>query len=353
MKATTKTTSPSMAVTGILAVVAVIGFAAWAYQLSQGMSVLGVGQAIVWGGYIAAFFLFLGVGCSLVVLAAAGDLGWIPGVTASRSALLLGALGCFVAGGLTILMDIGKPERAFNLVLSPNFTSLFVWDFFGLVVAVIAAAVYYWVGPKGKVLPFIAGIVALFILAVEGWILAVNAAKPLWHNPSLPVVFFFEGLLAAAAVILVVKGAEGAFGSFLVKAAKALLVVLLLTTVLEVVTESGGADAGQAAHEILTTGALAPLFWGQLLLGIVVPFALLQWMQSAKWAVMLAGVLAIVGVYVAKLDLLVAGQSLPFMQAQASYAPTVVEIVAVLGMAGLAGLVVALGQRFVPSKAAA
>ena len=38
------------------AVLVVVGLVAWIVQLSQGMSVLGVGQIVVWGMYIAAFF---------------------------------------------------------------------------------------------------------------------------------------------------------------------------------------------------------------------------------------------------------------------------------------------------------
>ena len=44
----------------LLAVLVVIGLAAWFIQLTQGFGVLGVGQTIVWGVYIAAFFLLLG-----------------------------------------------------------------------------------------------------------------------------------------------------------------------------------------------------------------------------------------------------------------------------------------------------
>ena len=50
-------------------VLAVIGLAAWIYQLIAGMEVTGLGQQVVWGAYIAAFFTAAGAGAGLLALA--------------------------------------------------------------------------------------------------------------------------------------------------------------------------------------------------------------------------------------------------------------------------------------------
>ena len=83
---------------------------------------------------------------------------------------------------------------------------------------------------------------------------------------------------------------------------------------------------------------------------IVVPFVLLGWASKNRNAVIVSSVLVVLGVFVAKSVTLVAGQALPFMQAQASYTPTIVEAGGVIGVAGLAGLLYLLGKRFVPQK---
>ena len=76
-----------------------------------------------------------------MIFAALADLDVLPGIQGpTRRALLIGAIACFIAAGFAILMDIGKPERVFNMLLSPNFGSMFVWDFFALAAGVIAAA---------------------------------------------------------------------------------------------------------------------------------------------------------------------------------------------------------------------
>jgi molybdopterin-containing oxidoreductase family membrane subunit len=220
-----------------LGVLAVIGLAAWLVQLVLGFDVLGVNQAVVWGAYIAAFFLLAGTGSGLVIVAALGDLEILPAMKAHRRAFLLGAIASFIAAGLVILMDIGKPERVIYMILSANFGSMFVWDFFSLAASVVVAAAYLWWGPKIKWLPGVALVIAGLVVIVEGWILAVSAGRPLWHNALLPVVFLGEGLITALAVALLVW-AKGEAGEKARGLLVALLPAVLILSLLELVSVS-------------------------------------------------------------------------------------------------------------------
>ncbi len=334
-----------------LAVLVLIGIAAWAIQLTQGMSVIGTGQVVVWGVYIVSFFLLAGMAGGLVILAAAADLGVIPGLQPYRRGLLLGALASFIASGFMILMDIGQPFRVLNMVFSPNLSSPFVWDFGCLALSVVVAAIYLYVAPKGKLIPAIAALVAALVIVVEGWILSMSPGGVLWHGGMMPAMFLVEALVAAAAITLIARG-EDDISHWLIRALLVLLPILVALNVFEItaVSYAGDPDA-KAAAALFLNGNLATLFWGQLLLGIVVPFALLAWFAANRTAVIVAGVLAILGVFVAKYIVLVAGQAIPFMQSPATYVPTWVEAAGVIGIAGLAGLLFMLGERFVRSKA--
>jgi len=328
-------------------VLVVIGLAAWIVQLTQGFDVLGVSQTVSWGVYIAAFFLLAGAGSGLIILAAAADLGWLAALQGQRRMLLTAAIGCFVAAGVMILMDIGKPERVINMVLSPNFGSMFVWDFIALALSVVLALVYLYLGPVGKWLPWAAAIVAAAVVIVEGWILSSSAATVMWHSALVPVIFLLEGLVTALALIVLANG-KAAVGRILA----VLLVGVLALTLIELFTLTNAGEPEQVAGVgLLLGGSLAVYYWGQLLLGLVLPFVLLVWAGKNRSAVMAAAILAIIGVFVAKMVLLVAGQALPFMGAQVSYMPSLVELAGVVGMLGLAGLVYLLVNRYLPSKA--
>ncbi len=134
-------TSNGMAWLVGMVVLVVIGAIAWIVQLSKGMSVLGINQIVPWGLYIAAFFTLVGLASGLLILAVLSDLGVIPGLNASRRNLLIGALASYIAGGIMILMDIGKPLRVLNMVFKAQILSPFVWDFFSLALGVIMTIV--------------------------------------------------------------------------------------------------------------------------------------------------------------------------------------------------------------------
>lgn len=322
----------------------VVGVVAWIAQLTQGLNTLGINQAVVWGVYIAAFFLLAGLGSGLVILAALGDLNVLTELKGQRQTLLVAAIASYIAAGIAILMDIGKPERVLNILFSPNFKSMFVWDFYMLAISVVVAAAYWYLGAKGKLLPILAMVFASAVVIVEGWILSVTAGAPLWQDPMLPVVFFADGLIVAAAVVLFVK--------VQVKSVKWILAVLLpvvvVLSVLELVTVSyGGNPEAQQALALMWTGSLAPLFWGALILGMLVPFGLLVWGGTNPTTLQIASVLAILGVLGMKIAILVAGQALPFMRTAQTYMPTVVELGGVVGVIALAGLLFLLAQRFI------
>ncbi len=336
---------------GLAALLVVIGIASWVYQLTQGMSVTGISQEIVWGVYIALFFLLVGLAGGLVILATLADLKVIPGLQVYRRKLLLGALSTYIAAGFMILMDIGKPARVLNMIFSANISSPFVWDFAALALSVILAAAYLYAGPKSKMFSALVGFVAAMVIVVEGWILSMSAGEAVWHGGMVPLTFLVEGLIAATALTLIFT-ADSQLGNWLRVSLLVLLPALVVFNLLEMaaVVYVGEPEA-QAATALIWTGDLAIMFWGQMLLGILLPFVLLAWANKSRGLIQVASILAIAGIFVTKLGILISGQAIPFMLEPASYLPTLVEVGVVLGILGLIGLLYLLGDRYVARQA--
>lgn len=349
MTTLTKSRSKYLAWPIALSVLVVVGIYAWIVQLTRGFEVLGTGHQIVWGIYIAVFFLLLGTGCALVLVTASGDLGLLPGVQPWRRKLLASAIGMFVAGGIAILMDIGRPERVLNLILSPQWKSPFIWDFIGLAATLVTTAVYLIAKPKGRVLPWIAGIVAVLVIIIEGWILGVLASRPLWHGGLTPVLFFLEAMAAGCALLILLPDERLEWPR---KALTYLLSLIGLVMLVDAVALLfSGSTAAQESLKVMLSGNLAAMFWAQILLGIVLPVVLLVVASAVRPAVVTAAVLAIIGVLLSKLTLLVAGQAIPLLGPAESYLPTLVELGCVLGVVALALLLGILGQRLFSDKA--
>lgn len=333
----------------VLALLVIAGIVAWIVQLTQGFDAVGIGQEIVWGIYIAAFFLLLGAGCALVLLAAAGDLGLWPSLQSHRRTLLTYALGMFVAGGIAILMDIGKPARVLNLLTSPQWKSPFIWDFFSLMIIVVVTLVYLFVRSKSRLLSWVAGIMAAMVIIIEGLILGVLASRPLWHGGLMPVLFFLEAMTAGSAFLVLVLP----YQSWIRKALLYLLVITGLVMLIDAAALLfGGPTAAKDAMTLMLSGNLAVWFWTQILFGIVLPVILLAAVPGSRTAALIASVLAILGVLLSKLTLLTAGQAVPLMGPADTYMPTLVELGGVLGVVALAFLLGSLGLRVIPDKVA-
>ncbi len=330
-----------------MAALVVIGLIAWIIQLTRGFATIGVNQAVVWGLYIAVFFTMAGLASGLVVLAALSDFKVVPNL--NRRSLLIGALACYIASGIMIVMDIAKPGRVLNMIFSANITSPFVWDFLSLALAVILAAIYLYMGPKPKWLPVVAAVVASLVVIMEGWILSMSAGGTLWHGGILPAVFLVEGFMVAMAVVLIMLNRANT-NAWLKQAMLVLLPVLFLLNVFEIaaVLYAGEPEAQEATNLMIGS----PLFWTFLVLGVVLPFLLFLLVKKNRTSDLIAAVLVILGVFLAKYVLLYAGQARPFMLPEVTYNPTLVEVGGVVGIIGLAGLLYILGKQLIHPKAA-
>ncbi len=325
----------------VTAILVLIGAIAWGIQLSKGASVLGIGQIITWGVYITAFFTLAGLASGLLALAVLADLDVLPTLKTFRRNLLIGSVASYVAAGFMILMDLGKPQRVLNMIIHAQFGSPFVWDFISLSLGVLLALILLFVPLKGKWLQVIAAIVAGVVVVFEGLILSMSAGAPLWSGGIMPAVFLVEGFLVAVSVTLLFLSDKKLTGW-----AAILLGLLFFLNAFELgaLAYAGSADDRFGTGLVLSN----PLFWLTVVLGIILPFVLLVWFNKNRTAVVVAAILAVLGVFVTKTIIIVAGQAISFLMGVATYTPTLVEIAGVIGMVGLAGLLYLLGTRFIP-----
>ncbi|MFW5943422.1 MAG: NrfD/PsrC family molybdoenzyme membrane anchor subunit [Chloroflexota bacterium] len=338
-----KPESPRLPVSGLLLLIlalAAIGVA-WGLQLSRGMQVTGLGQQITWGLYIAGFFTAAGAGGGLVTLAALSE--FTPAIpTAYRRNMLLLALASFVAAGVLIAMDLGHPLNTWRIAIAGRFDSLMTWDFWalsgsGLLALVYLTVVWRTTASTGttRVVGVLAALAALALLVAESWMLAVLVARPFWGGGQMLLNFLAAGAVGALALgVLAWKDLAPRFGRWLALALGVSLVLVLAEALTLLVSVEP-----RAAEElgILLLGSVSSVFWLHVVLGLILPLAMLIWSRGASRP---AALLALLGVVAHKLWLLVVGQTVPWLDLpQASYWPTWIEY---LGLAGAAALVAAL-----------
>jgi molybdopterin-containing oxidoreductase family membrane subunit len=112
---------------------------------------------------------------------------------------------------------------------------------------------------------------------------------------------------------------------------------------------------------VLLIGRLAPVFWIEVILGVVVPFAIFasRLRQQRRWVVV-AAALALLGVFAKRINIVMASMFLPLVglapgipggrpgqafRPDPIYVPTLIEWGVLIGVASFVGLLITLGVR--------
>jgi dimethyl sulfoxide reductase membrane subunit len=312
---------------------ALAGVGAWIYQLIVGMQTTGLGEQIVWGLYISAFFTAVGAGAGLLALTGVSEfIPLFPAAARARNLIL--ALTSFITGALLIAIDVGNPIQIWRVITAFRLSSSMVWDFWLLLVGGVVALIYLLVGKdtkSQKVLAILGMVVAVAVVVTESWMLSMEAshAHPLWGSGLIVINFLLGAVIAGMAIALVAGSTGNGVLSWLQVALWLSLAFVFLETVTGLVSESD--EIG-----LVLVGFAAPAFWLQVIIGLLLPIVLLM-RKTYLW---LAGILAVFGVVAERLWTLAAGQAIPRLSLpQGVYFPSWVELISVIGLIAIGMLI--------------
>ena len=241
-------------------------------------------------------------------------------------------------------MDVGNPMNLWRILTAGRFTSLMTWDFLALIITGVLTLIYLFVAWKEKgatagtkTIGLLVALGAAMLVVVEGWMLATLESRPLWTGGMTVVNFLVMGLVAGLALAIM---SWKAVASKLAGLLTTSLWVTLGLLFIELLTAVINANARPGTEVGLSLGgSLSTTLRIYLIVGLILPLAILYWRKDLLWLRIAAG-LAIVGVLAEKLWLLTAGQSVPWLPLpQASYAPSFVEFLGIVGAVALAILI--------------
>ena len=226
-----------------------------------------------------------------------------------------------ITAGL-LVWDLQRPDRFYTILIRPQWRSwvaigTFILLFFGVIVGLSILAAFAGAGGLMQVLWWPGGVLAILAAIYTGFIFAQSKARDLWLSPALPVHLLVQAAMAGAASLailgLVVETTEQTEGFLHTVLLWSLVANLFVILVGELWLPHGTKDASKAAQMILR-GQYSQRFWvGVVLVGHIVPVALLlanafggyELVAAAAGVCALAGLLAFEDVWVK------AGQALP------------------------------------------
>ena len=357
-----------------LAVIAAIGAGTWVFQLMNGLGITGMDTVVSWGLYLACFLFFGGLASGSLALAASIELFDLKEWKPIELPAVVCALVCICCAGLCVMLDVGGVSRVWRMIVGLNIESPLAWDMLVIVASIIVDIVFLralCVGKSARTIACIALPLAILCVAVESWVFGMQVAKEAWGAMLAPV-FVASSLDSGLALVLLVclglKSQAIEVGADLLSKLSRLLMVFVAVDFFLIFCEvATAAYTGEALAELVLTGSLAPLFWVNVLVGLVLPFVILALGENRQnpAIVCVASVLVLVGVLCKRCWVLLSGFMVPNIAAApgvtlgtaaaqtggavnawalaGAYLPTLPEIVitvAVFALAALAYIVV-------------
>lgn len=370
-----QTTSQYYRVQGVLLVFTGLALFAWVHQLRDGLVVTGLNVPVYWGFYITNFVFFIGISHAGTLISAILRLvkaEWRRAIT--RSAEVITVLVLFFGAG-SVIMDLGRPERALNVLLHPNFRSPLLWDVCSITVYLTASTIYLflplipdvailrdctpkrhwfyqllamgWQGTEKQkhrlelaisIMAVLVIPIAVSVHTVVSWVFAMTV-QPMWHStifgPYFVVGAIFSGIAAliiAMAIIRRMYHLENYLKTIHFNNLGLLLLVMSLLwfyfTFAEFLTTYYG---GEPTHLVIfyskISGRYAPIFWTMVVTCFIIPLAILSRQKTRTvLGTVLASVSVNIGMWLERYMIVVPTLSMPRLPyAKVLYHPTWVE----------------------------
>jgi molybdopterin-containing oxidoreductase family membrane subunit len=385
--------------------VAVIAWGIYAYsvQLRDGLVVTGMRDRISWGLYIVTFVFFIGIshaGTLISAILRVTQARWRTPVTRMAEFITVVALCC---GAMFVLVDLGRPDRALNVVTHGRWQSPIIWDLTSITTYLTASIVYLglpmvpdlalfrdrlsgqvprwrtWlyrvgaVGWRGEASQQRSLATAIFILmiliipiavsvhTVVSWIFAMTLRVP-WNSTIFGAFFVAGAIYSGIGMLIIVMFilrkvyhleeyiTERHFVYLGIMLA-AFSGIMMYGNISEYVTTGYKLQEGEEFQfRQLFLNEFAGFYWYYFVGGLALPglLMLLPWTRNIA-GVVVAAVLAVVAMWVERYFIVIAGLRVPLLSYKPSnYAPTWVELSVVAAGFALFALLITIFVKIFP-----
>ncbi|KAF0187881.1 MAG: polysulfide [Desulfobulbaceae bacterium] len=325
-----------------------------------------------WGMLISTYAFWAITSTGLCMYAAMSHVfgGTRMGMISNRMVWM--SIICIMGAFATIGVEIASPHRMllYNII-SPNPLSNIWWmgTLYGLAVGCMIiefAGIVTGLGKLALVMGVFGALAEVLANSCLGGVFATLPARPYWYGAQLPIYFLTSAFLSGAAAAVLfnylayrIRNEKMSTTVHLAvkSAGKAMTLVLILYSVATfwrlVSFYVGGPELGRTAADALITGPLALNFWVlEVGIGLIIPIVLIILSRLENMSMLaFAGFLILVGQFVARYDLVVAGQNVPQnlgwdnLPTHFSYVPSFFEFGVIAGSIGVVAFGFLMGER--------
>jgi molybdopterin-containing oxidoreductase family membrane subunit len=334
---------------------------AWTWQLYHGLGATNLGRPVYWGLYITNFVFFIGVshaGTLISAILRIVQAEWRRPIT--RMAEVITVLVLFFGVG-NVLLDLGRPDRALNVIRHPQFRSPLLWDVSSITVYLTCSTIYLflplipdiallrdrtsgwrhrfyqrlalgWTGTdrQWQLLERAIGVMAILVIPVAvsvhtvvSWVFAMTI-QPMWHSsifgPYFVVGAIFSGIAAIITAMVIVRKVyrlEKYLTPVHFNNLGLLLLVMACLWLYFTFAEHLTAWYAQEPVEIEVFdaklfGHFAPLFWAMVIFCFGIPFPILAFSRTRTIAgTLVASISVNIGMWLERFTIVVPSLSNP------------------------------------------
>lgn len=371
-------------------------------RLIVGLTTTNLSSITPWGAWIAFYIFFVGLSAGSFLLSTMIFVFGMKQYDKVGKMALFTAIICMIVALTFVLMDLGRPERAFSALLHWNVTSILAWEmrFYVVYITLLVTELYIAMradlvrirttnsikGLVARLITFknatvneytekrddkwmkILGIIGipLAILGVHGGtgaIFAVVSARPAWNSGIFPIIFVVSAMVSGTALLLAIY----IFRSFVLKQtidkqmviglAKMMVAFLFIDLLLQFYDYLVGlyslADSHLLSLQTMMRSSYSWTFWGvQMFLGALIPIVIVFWKKTSEniVALFIAAVLVVIGIIGVRFNIVVPSQIVPIMEGMpmGDYYPTFREWMVSVGTVAMGLLIFSMGDFLLP-----
>jgi molybdopterin-containing oxidoreductase family membrane subunit len=381
-----------------------LGLAAWLRQYILGLGVTGLNRPVYWGMYLTNFVFFIGLAHSgtfiSAILRVAGQ-SWRAPLTRAAEAITLFSLPFGVA---SILMDMGRVDRIFNLIIYGRYQSPLLWDVTAVSLYFVSSYVFFYLSllpdlaicrdrltdanpfrkklynflalgwnhhPEQyhrleKVLDGMAVFMTMLVVTVHtvvSWAFSMTL-QPGWHTALLGPFFLLGAILSGSAAVVIVLAIlrkvynlDVTLPVSVFNSLRKLLITFLLGWLYFMIAEHLTIGYGNMVDEMRVlegkfSGDFSTMFWSMSILVFVIPLIILilKGKNSIGWMVF-SCVMINIGMWLERYIVIIPSEIFPRLLHQFGegvYNPTWTEIIITISMFSGLFFLYAVFTRFFP-----
>ncbi len=385
----------------------VVGLVGFYQRLTLGHTATNYGSYVPWGLWVAAYIYFIGLSAGAFLLSALVYVFRVKLLKPVGKLALFTALVTLAAAMFSIWMDLGHPERAWELIFRTNFGSMMGWmawlysAYFLLLVVELwfamradMAACAGEAGFRGKLCNFLTfgqkdtsdasverdmnilrilgsiGVpLAVAFHGGVGALFGVVGARPYWNSGLTPITFLVGALASGGALLVFIAAIWGPnrgteqHKKLVIFLGQIVLGLLLFDLLLEWAEYSINLYTSIPSHaaslRLVLFGQYWWVFWiVHLLIGSVIPVLLLAFSGKNVTAVATAGALIAVTFISVRLNIVIPALAVEELEGlkhafsgpglSFNYFPSTAEWLFFIWTVSLAGLLFLIGYSLLP-----